>query len=67
MEYQVRPEETLNFASHMNANQAASQDKTQEKISRVLRELNESTRDNVVRARSFGVRGVKKGLLRLVR
>jgi len=51
----------------MNANQAASQDKTQEKISRVLRELNESTRDNVVRARSFGVRGVKKGLLRLVR
>ena len=47
MEHQLRPEETVNFASYMDVNQAAHQERAQEKISRVLKELNESTMDDV--------------------
>jgi hypothetical protein len=47
MEHQLRPEEALNFAFYTDVNQAAHQDRAQEKISGVVKELNESTMDDV--------------------
>lgn len=47
MEHQLCPEESVNSASSMDVIQAAHQDRAQEKISPVLKELNDSTMDDV--------------------